>query len=248
MRVSIVIPVLNVEPQLRQTIDRLFQLKGDPRLDLEIILVVDVPDPSREEESMRENDLIASEMDAKAVYRIGKRGFGSALRFGFDHATGEAMIPFMADACDDPGDIPRLVAALEDGWDVVAGSRYMRGGRIVGNTLKQRLSRLYGGLVRLVGGPDIRDVSNAFKAYRRRVVEQTPTVAESFDVSVELTVRAHQAGFRITEIPTVWINRDLGSSSWHFSKELRRYSRWLWLALRGPAASRTPLAPRSERR
>ena len=248
MRASIVIPVLNVEPQLRQTMHRLVQLKGDPRLELEIILVVDVPDPAREEEARRENDRIASEIDAKAVYRIGERGFGSALRFGFDHATGEAVIPFMADACDDPGDIPRLVARLEQGWDVVAASRYMRGGRIVGNTIKQRLSRFYGWLVRLVGGADIRDVSNAFKAYRSTVLEEIPTVAGSFDISVELTVRAHQAGFRITEIPTTWINRELGRSSWHFSKELRRYSRWLWLAARGRRGTRTPLAPRTERR
>jgi glycosyltransferase involved in cell wall biosynthesis len=233
MRASIIIPVLNVEPQLRQTMERLAALRESPGLDLELLLVVDVPEPAGEEEARRANDHVASEIDAKAVYRIGQRGFGSALRFGFDHATGEAMIPFMGDACDDPADIAKLLATLGQGWDVVGGSRYMPGGRIVGNTLKQRLSRLYGALVRLVGGPRIHDVSNAFKAYRRRVVEEVPTVAASFDVSVELTVRAYQAGFRVTEIPTTWTNRELGRSTWRFSKELRRYSRWLWLAARG---------------
>jgi glycosyltransferase involved in cell wall biosynthesis len=247
MRASIIIPVLNVEPQLRQTMGRLVEIRGDPGLDLELLMVVDVPDPAREDEARRENDRVASEMDAKAVYRIGERGFGSALRFGFDHATGEAVIPFMADACDDPEDIPRLVATLEEGWDVVAGSRYMPGGRIVGNTLKQRLSRLYGALVRLAGGPRIHDVSNAFKGYRREVVEEIPTVAESFDISVELTLRAEQAGFRVTEIPTTWTNRQLGRSSWRFSNELRRYSRWLWLAARGTRAARRDAVPRSPR-
>lgn len=233
MRATIIVPILNVEPQLRQTMARLAALRERPGLDLELLLLVDIPDPGREEEARRENDRVASETDAKAVYRIGQRGFGSALRFGFDHATGEAMIPFMGDACDDPADIPKLLATLEEGWDVVGGSRYMSGGRIVGNTVKQRLSRLYGALVRFVGGPRIHDVSNAFKAYRRRVVEEIPTLAASFDVSVELTVRAHQAGFRVTEIPTTWTNRELGLSSWQFRKELQRYSRWLWLAARG---------------
>ncbi|MGH3114837.1 MAG: flippase-like domain-containing protein, partial [Gaiellaceae bacterium] len=101
-------------------------------------------------------------------------------------------------------------------------------------------------LVRLVGGPRIHDVSNAFKAYRRRVVEEVPTVAGSFDISVELTVRADKAGFRITEVPTTWTNRQLGRSSWRFSKELRRYSRWLWLAARGTKAARRDAVPRSE--
>lgn len=249
MRASIIIPILYVEPQLRRTMRRLGSLRET--MDLEVLMVVDVPDPAREEEARQENDRIASEVDAKAIYRIGDRGFGSALRFGFEHATGEAMIPFMGDACDEPADISRLVGKLDEGWDIVAGSRYMPGGRIVGNTLKQRLSRLYGSLVRLAGGPRIHDVSNAFKAYRRAVVEVVPTVAASYDVSVELTVRAHQAGFRITEIPTTWTNRELGDSNWRFSKELKRYSRWLWLAARGRRAGRRPRSsresPRTER-
>src|SRR5207248_5803643 len=104
-----------------------------------------------------------------------------------------------------------------------------RGGGIVGNTLKQRVSRLYSTLVRLAGGPPIHDVSNAFKLYRRTVVESVPTVADSFDISVELTVKAAIAGYRITEIPTVWTNRAEGRSNFDFWKELRNYGRWLVL-------------------
>jgi Glycosyl transferase family 2 len=136
------------------------------------------------------------------VYRIGERGFGSAIRRAFREAAGDVMIPIMGDASEDARDVVRLVEAIERGWDAVAGSRYMRGGGIVGNTWKQRLSGLYSFLVRLAGGPKIHDVSNAFKAYRRSVVESVKTVADSFDISVELTVKAAQAGFRITEIPT----------------------------------------------
>lgn len=245
MRISIIIPILHVEPHLRRTMERLRSLRE--RMDLEVLLVVDVPDRRWEEEARRENDGVAGEVDAKAIYRIGERGFGSALRFGFEHATGDAVIPFMGDACDDPEDIPGMVEQIERGWDVAGGSRYMPGGRIVGNTLKQRMSRLYGLLVRAVGGPKIHDVSNAFKAYDRTVLEAVPTIAESYDVSVELTVKAHQAGFRVTEVPTTWTNRELGDSNWRFSRELKRYWRWLWLAARGaPRRGRT--RPRSGRR
>jgi dolichol-phosphate mannosyltransferase len=232
VKASVVIPILYTEPRLGETLRALTRQAGS--VDPEIVLVVDVPDPEREAETRAAIDPLAREAGAAVEYRIGRRGFGSALRTGFARATGDAVIPVMADACDDPGDIPRLVGKLDQGWDVVAGSRYMRGGRIVGNTLKQWMSRLYGFLVRILGGPPVHDVSNAFKAYRKSVVQAVDTVADSYDISVELTVKAHRAGFAITEIPTTWTNRQAGQSHWRFSRELRRYARWLRLAAAGP--------------
>src|ERR687892_2581729 len=245
MKVSVLIPILDTEPQLAETVARLRDAcRG---VDLEVLLVVDVPDPSREDASRARNDEIAEGVGGRAIYRVGQRGFGSALRLGFAEATGEAVIPYMGDACDDPADIPALVARMEAGWDVVAGSRYMPGGRIVGNTFKQRMSKLYCRLVRLVGGPPIHDVANAFKAYRRSVLDSVTTVAESYDLSVELTVKAHQKGFSVTEVPTTWTNRGLGESNWRPSQELRRYSRWLPVALTGRRRARAGAVPVIER-
>jgi glycosyltransferase involved in cell wall biosynthesis len=228
VKVSAIVPILYGEAQLSDTLRGLAGLRD--RIDLEILLIVDVPDPSREAESRARNDSIANEFEALALYRLGERGFGSALRHGFRHATGDVLIPLMADASEDPEDVIRLTNELGRGWDIVAGSRYMRGGRIVGNSPKQLMSHLYSVLVRLAGGPKIHDVSNAFKAYRRSIVESIPTVARSFDISVELTLKASRAGFRITEIPTVWTNRRLGRSNFAFGRELRNYARWLLFA------------------
>jgi len=239
LRVSLVVPVLYAEPQLLETLGRLAALRD--RLDVEILMVVDVPDPAREAEAHAANDAVASRVQAEVRYRVGQRGFGSAMRQGFTEATGDVVIPIMGDASEDPDDVLRLAAELERGWDVVAGSRYMRGGRIVGNTAKQRISRLYSVLVRLAGGPPIHDISNAFKAYRRIVVESIATVADSFDISVELTLKAYQAGFRIGEIPSIWTNRKEGRSHFVFSRELRNYGRWLVLAARGRQARRAPV-------
>lgn len=235
MKTSVIVPVLYEEPRLRETVQGVARQGG--LMDLEIVVVADVPDPSREARTRAATDPITRALGATVEYRVGARGFGSALRAGFARASGEVLIPFMGDACDDPGDIPHLVAKLEEGWDVVAGSRYMDGGRIVGNTIKQRASRLYGSLVRAVGGPPIRDVSNAFKAYRRSVIDGVETVAESYDISVELTVKAHRAGFTITEIPTTWTNRQMGESHWKLGRELRRYGRWLRLAAARPRSA-----------
>jgi glycosyltransferase involved in cell wall biosynthesis len=231
MKVSVIVPVLYEEPQLEATMQSLVALRT--AIDLEILLVIDVPDPARETQARTHNDPLAAAFEARATYRVGERGFGSALRSGFAHAAGDVMIPFMGDRSDDPETIPRMVARVEEGWDVVAGSRYVRGGDIVGNTSKQRVSRFYSMVMRWAGGPPIHDVSNAFKAYRRSVVEAVATVADSFDISVELTVKAAQAGFRVGEVPSVWTNRVLGSSNFHAGRELRNYGRWLALALGG---------------
>jgi hypothetical protein len=201
-------------------------------LNPEILLVIDVPDPEREIEAREANDPIAKEAKVRAIYRVGERGFASALRRGFAEATGEAVIPIMGDASERPQDVVRLVAALGDQWDIVAGSRYMPGGAIIGQSPKQRLSRLYSVLCRYAGGPRIHDVSNAFKAYRRSVIESVATEAESFDVSVELTLKAYLAGFRVGEIPTVWTTRRAGASNFSIPRELARYGRWLVLAAR----------------
>jgi dolichol-phosphate mannosyltransferase len=136
----------------------------------------------------------------------------------------------MADASEDPEDIVRLAGRMADGWDIVGGSRYMRGGRIVGNTLKQRVSRAYSVLMRMVGGPPIHDISNAFKLYSREVLASLDLISDSFDLSVELTLKAYLAGFRITEIPTVWTNRAIGQSHFRLLNELRNYGRWLLIA------------------
>ena len=231
MKVTVIVPVLYREPQLAKTLGHLAEHSGTA--DQEILVVVDVPDPAREWETREENDSLAYAYGARVLYRVGQRGFGSALRFAFAQGQGDAFVPFMGDESDRAEDIPRMVQELERGYDVIAGSRYMKGGSIVGVTTKQRMSRLYSFLVRLAGGPRIHDVSNAFKAYRRAVVERIRTEAESFDISVELTVKAALEGFWIGEIPTVWTNRELGSSNFRMRGEVANYGRWLMLAARG---------------
>ena len=233
-KTSVIVPVLYDEPRLAATLRGLAALRDV--MDVEVLVAVDVPDPRREAGARARNDAVAAAAGAVALYRVGERGFGSALRWAFARASGDVVIPFMADGSDDPRDIPVMLRALDDGLDIVVGSRYMAGGRIVGNSAKQRLSRLYSTLVRLAGGPAVHDVSNAFKAYRRDVLESVPTHADSFDISVELTVRAHAAGMRVGEIPTVWTNRDAGASHFRMGRELGNYWRWLVMAARSRPA------------
>lgn len=230
MRVSVVVPVLVAEPKLAATLQRLRAACSS--LDVEILIVVDVPDAGKEGEARAAVGSAVEPADAGVIYRLGRSGFGGALREGFSAASGDVVIPVMADDSDELETIPMMVKLIGDGYDVVAGSRYMEGGRIVGNTPKQRISRLYSGLMRAVGALPIHDVSNSFKAYRREVLTTVAPKAESFDLSVELVVKAAVAGFRIGEIPAVWANRTAGRSHFAFHAEVPNYGRWLLFVAR----------------
>jgi glycosyltransferase involved in cell wall biosynthesis len=230
VKATFVVPILYAEADLDATLGGLAVLP--PGIELERLIVVDVPDRVREPQAREANDRVASRTGSRVIYRLGQRGFGSALRAGFAEATGDVVIPLMGDRSDDVAAIPRMLDRIEAGWDVVGGSRYLPGGAVVGNTVKQRLSRLYSWLVRTAGGPPIGDVTNSFKAYRTGVVRSVATVATSFDVSVELTVKAAEAGYRITEVPAVWTNRATGRSNWHLRREVRNYGRWLLRVVR----------------
>lgn len=136
----------------------------------------------------------------------------------------------MADGCDDPATIPRMLVAIEAGADVVAGSRYMSGGRKVGGPwLQTRLSRGLGLALRRWAGVPVHDVSNAFKMYRRAVLEAIRPEGDGFALSMEMLVKAHVAGYRIAEVPTTWTERKTGRSKFRPLQVYRTYLGWtLW--------------------
>ena len=236
MKASLILPVLNHE-------DRLEEVLGEIRshlasLDPEVIVVYDVTRPELLDDVRAEQAALAERYGIRSVTRLNERGFGSALRAGFEASTGEAVLPVMADCSDDIAAIPRMLAEIEVGADIAVGCRYMPGGGIVGDDLKQRFSRLYSGLMGTISALRCRDVSNSFKAYRREVWEKIDNEATSFDVSVEMTVKAAAAGYRIAEVPAVWTNRQVGRSQFSMRRELPNYGRWLvYAAKRLPSRS-----------
>lgn len=230
MKVSLILPVLNHE-------DRLEEVLRDIRsnlasLDPEVIVVYDVTRPELLDDVRAEQRALEQRYGARSVTRTDERGFGSALRAGFLAATGQVIIPVMADSSDDIAAIPRMLAEIEAGADVAVGCRYMPGGGIVGDDLKQRLSRLYSRLLGTISGLRCRDVSNSFKAYRREVWDKIDNRAVSFDFSVEMTIKAAAKGYRLSEVPAVWTNRQVGRSQFSMLRELPNYGRWLLYAAR----------------
>lgn len=165
-------------------------------------------------------DSIARDVDRMSVlHRTTKEGLGPAYAAGFDRALAdgaEVVVEMDADFSHNPTDLPRLVRGIEEGADLVIGSRYVEGGDTPDWPLSRRLISRGGNLwVRLMLGMPVRDATAGFRAYRAAALRQLPyreARASGYGFQVEMAWRAYQAGHDIREIPIVFRDRELGKS------------------------------------
>ncbi len=172
--------------------------------------------------------------NVRLVHNTLGRGVLNALKAGFQASQGDVVVVMMADRSDEPKDVAALAQLVRDGADVVAGSRYIRGGRQEGGPiLKRFLSQMAGMSLHFFAGLPIHDATNNFRAYSRRVVTDIPIEGESsFALALELTLKAHWRGWRLAEVPTTWHDRTAGQSRFRLFAWLPHYLRWYLRALR----------------
>lgn len=156
------------------------------------------------------------------------RGALNAIKAGFAASEAPFVLVTMADLSDDPQDIPRMYRLAAAGADLVAASRYMRGGRQVGGPLvKRTLSRLAGLSLHWLGGLPVHDPTSNFKLYSRTLLDQVTIESEAgFELALELTVKAHLLGLPMAEVPTTWRDRTAGESRFRLMRWLPHYLRW----------------------
>jgi glycosyltransferase involved in cell wall biosynthesis len=162
------------------------------------------------------------------------KGVLNAIRAGIAATTAEVVIITMADLSDDLSIVPRMVELVErEGYDIVCASRYMKGGQQIGGPkLKGLLSRTAGLSLYWLTGLPTHDATNAFRAYRRSVLRETPIEsAGGFAYSLEITAKAFARGRRITEVPSTWRDRSAGQSRFQLRQWLPHYLRWYFYAL-----------------
>jgi dolichol-phosphate mannosyltransferase len=162
------------------------------------------------------------------------RGVLNAVRAGIAATSAEVVVITMADLSDDVAIVPQMVELIRGGgYDIVCASRYMRGGRQIGGPwLKGFLSRTAGLSLYWLAGLPTHDATNAFRAYRRSVLEATPIASQGgFEYSLEITAKAFAAGRRITEIPSTWRDRSAGKSRFKLRAWLPHYLRWYFYTL-----------------
>jgi glycosyltransferase involved in cell wall biosynthesis len=162
------------------------------------------------------------------------RGVLNAMKAGIAATATPYVLISMADGSDEPQVVDPMVAQARAGADVVAASRYMRGGRQIGGPLLKRLmSRTAGLTLHWFAGVPTHDPTNNFKLYSRRFLDSvTIESAAGFELALELTVKATMAGRRVAEVPTTWRDRTAGKSNFKLREWLPHYLRWYAKAFR----------------
>jgi dolichol-phosphate mannosyltransferase len=181
------------------------------------VLVIDDSSPDGTGELA---DRLAAELDyVDVLHRERKEGLGPAYLAGFRRALAdgaELVLELDCDFSHDPGDVPRLIAAAEDGADVVLGSRYVEGGAVRNWGFVRRLVSAGGSLyARVLLGVNVKDLTGGFKCFRRGVLEAIDLdsiQSKGYAFQIETTYRALRAGFRVVEIPITFADREVGGS------------------------------------
>jgi dolichol-phosphate mannosyltransferase len=187
--------------------------------------------------------IIASgESRLRSVRNLRGRGVVAAIMSGFDVAPDGPVLVVMADLSDDLAQVDRMLALYGQGYHVVVGSRYMKGGRLIGGPFfKQLLSRLAGTSLCILRRIPTHDATNAFKIYDRAMVKSFTVESQGgFELNLELTVKAFLAGYQITEVPSTWRDRMSGESRFRLWKWLPLYLRWYFTAFRPKSAAKAP--------
>ena len=167
------------------------------------------------------------------------RGVIGAIRTGFNLVESGPVLVIMADLSDDLAKVDRMVEYYRQGYQVVAGSRYMPGGRLLdAPPLKGAMSRIAGLTLHWLRGIPTHDATNAFKLYDSKVLKRmTIESTAGFELSLEITVKAFLAGYRIVELPTTWRGRTQGESRFKIWAWLPQYLKWYFYAFRPKRSS-----------
>jgi dolichol-phosphate mannosyltransferase len=238
MRAVVCLPTYNE----RENLEPMVRALGE-QLDLarDRVLVIDDSSPDGTGEIA---DRLAAELAwLDVLHRPVKEGLGPAYIAGFHRALADGAELVLEVDCDfshDPADVPRLIAACEEGADLAIGSRWVKGGGTVnwgrGRILISRGGSFY---ARTILGIDIRDVTAGFKCYRRRVLETIAldrVTAKGYGFQIETTYRTLRAGFRVVELPITFTDRRVGESKMTGSIVLEAMLQvpvTRWRALRG---------------
>ena len=223
MKLSVVIPAHDEEACIETTVEELARELSGAGIPHEI-LVVDDHSTDRTRERLA---ALAARLPAlRVLENQSPPGFGFAVRSGLEAAGGDAVAIAMADASDRPADLVRFVRTLEEsGADCVFGTRWSRESRVVDYPLPKRLvNRLVNQGIRLLFGLRYNDLTNAFKLYRRHVIEGLlPLLSHHFNLTVELPLKAIVRGYRYAVVPNDWIGRRGGQSKLRLKEMGSRY-------------------------
>ncbi len=219
---SVIIPARDEETCIASTVEHLhveLRLHNIPHE----IIAVDDGSTDQTWELLRQ---LQKRIDVlRAIQSPLPHGYGRAVVCGFEHARGDALIVMMADESDDCRDVVRYWETLNLGYDCVFGSRFVKGGRVIDYPiLKLWMNRCANFFIRVLFGVKANDITNAFKAYRREVIEGCrPFLSPHFNLTVEIPLKAIVRDYSWTVIPVTWRNRRSGAAKLKIREMGSRY-------------------------
>jgi dolichol-phosphate mannosyltransferase len=219
---SVVIPARDEEGCIASTVEHLhieLKLREVPH---EIVVV----DDGSSDKTWEILQKLAKEVSQlRPVQNTGLHGFGRAIIRGLEAVKGDAVVIMMADESDDCRDVVRYWKTLNEGYDCVFGSRFMKGGGVIDYPrIKLAINRLANFFLRVLFRIKLNDTTNAFKCYRKSVIDGCqPLISPHFNLTVELPLKAIVRGYTWTVIPITWRNRRSGEAKLKIKEMGSRY-------------------------
>jgi dolichol-phosphate mannosyltransferase len=222
MKLSVVIPAHNEIGSIAETVERTANQLEQAMIEHEILVIDDASSDGT-------GDAVRAIAERRPSVRCARShlppGFGHAVRAGLDLYTGDAVAIMMADLSDSPADLVTYHRALAQGYDCAFGTRFGHGGRVDRYPLpKLILNRVVNTGIRLLFRHGYNDTTNAFKAYRREVIDQLqPLLSNHFNLTVEMPLKAVVRGYSYAIVPISWQNRRAGESKLQLHEMGSRY-------------------------
>jgi len=222
VKLSVVIPAHDEVESIAATVESITSRLDAEQIDYEVLVVDDASSDGTGEVVARlaaENSRVRCERSALPP------GFGHAVRHGLAHFRGDAVAIMMADSSDSPEDLVRYQRVLEEGYDCAFGTRFAHESHVDGYPrLKLVANRIVNWGIRVLFRHGYNDTTNAFKAYRREVIDHvTPLLSNHYNLTVELPLKAVVRGYSYAIVPISWSNRTHGVSKLRLKEMGSRY-------------------------
>lgn len=222
MKLSVLIPAHNEEKSVQSTLLKVYETLKEKKVEHELLVI----DDASTDGTAKILEGLKKDIPTLRYFTKGSpNGYGLAVRFGLARIEGDAVAIMMADGSDSAEDLLEYYNKLEEGFDCVFGSRFIKGARVIDYPLHKMILNRFGNyFIKFLLGVKHNDITNAFKCYKKEVIGGVrPLFSNHFNLTVELPLKAVARGYSYATVPISWTNRAEGISKFKIKEMGSRY-------------------------